>query len=143
DVGKHVGAHAPTLANRNGKIMLIFWFVVLFVIGAAVGSFLNVCVYRLPYEKSLLWPGSHCGNCYQPVRWYDNLPLVSYWLLRGRCRTCGIRFSFRYFFIELLTGLSFAGLFFLELQLNVLHLPALKDAAIQIEYRWWPPWQGL
>src|SRR4051794_14834977 len=100
--------------------MLLFWLVALFVLGAIVGSFLNVCIYRLPPEKSIFWPaGSRCGNCYQAIRWYDNLPLVSYWLLRGRCRTCGARFSMRYFFIELLTGLCFAGLFYVEVVDNI------------------------
>jgi leader peptidase (prepilin peptidase)/N-methyltransferase len=90
-----------------------------FILGAIMGSFLNVCIHRLPLEKSILWPGSRCGNCFQPIRWYDNIPLVSYWLLGGRCRTCGARFSLRYFAIELLTGLCFAGLFYLAVVENV------------------------
>src|SRR4051794_6702102 len=100
--------------------MLIFWFVTLFVIGAAVGSFLNVCVYRLPYEKSLFWPGSRCGSCLQAVAWYDNVPMLSWLLLRGRCRTCGVYFSVRYFLVELFTALLFPGLFYLEVVHNVL-----------------------
>lgn len=96
-----------------------FWLLLVFVIGAAVGSFVNVAVARLPLEKSLIWPGSRCGNCFQPVRWYDNLPLVSYWVLRGRCRVCGARFSIRYFLIELTTALGFVGLFYLEVVRNV------------------------
>ena len=75
------------------------WLIGVFVIGAVVGSFINVCVARLPLEKSILWPGSRCGKCLQPVRWYDNVPLVSYWLLRGRCRSCGERFSIQYFLV--------------------------------------------
>jgi leader peptidase (prepilin peptidase)/N-methyltransferase len=95
-------------------------------VGFIVGSFLNVCIYRLPFEKSILWPpGSHCGHCYQRIRWYDNIPLLSYWLLRGRCRTCGAAFSMRYFFIELLTGLGFLGLFYLEVVRNIHGLEAL------------------
>src|SRR4051794_16788984 len=109
--------------------MLAFCTAVVFLVGCAVGSFLNVCAYRIPYEKSVLWPGSHCGHCFQPVRWYDNIPLVSYWLLRGRCRTCGARFSVRYFLVELVTGLAFAGLFYLEVVRNVLAIPALAAAA--------------
>src|SRR5262249_34043081 len=93
-----------------------------FLVGAAVGSWVNVCVYRLPYEKSVVWPGSRCGHCYQAVRWYDNIPLVSYWVLRGRCRTCGAPFSARYFLGELFTGLLFAGLFYLEVVQNALGL---------------------
>jgi leader peptidase (prepilin peptidase)/N-methyltransferase len=103
--------------------MLPFYAAVVFLFGCAVGSFLNVCAYRIPYEKSIFWPGSHCGHCFQPVRWYDNIPLVSYWLLRGRCRVCGARFSVRYFLVELGTGLAFAGLFYLEVVRNVLKIP--------------------
>src|SRR6202049_3306266 len=88
--------------------MLVFLLVDVFVLGAIVGSFLNVCIYRLPLEKSILWPpASHCSHCLQPIRWYDNIPLLSYWLLWGHCRICGAKFSVRYFFIELLTALSF------------------------------------
>ena len=107
--------------------MLIFWFVVVFVFGAAVGSFLNVCIYRIPYEKSLLWPGSHCGSCYQPIRLWDNVPLLSYWLLGGKCRTCGAKFSIRYFFVELGTALAFIGLFYAEIVGNYMHIPYLAQ----------------
>src|SRR5262245_30280988 len=101
-------------------ILLSVWLLLVFLLGASVGSFLNVCVVRIPhYEKSVLWPGSHCFNCFQPIGWYDNLPLVSYWLLRGRCRTCKAPFSIRYFLTELFTGLGFAGLFYLEVFRNV------------------------
>jgi len=106
--------------------MLLFCLVSVFVIGAAFGSFLNVCVYRLPLEKSLLWPESRCGNCLRPIRWYDNIPLVSYWLLNGRCRDCHTPFSMRYFFVELFTALAFAGLFYLEAEVNVLGIPFVE-----------------
>ncbi|MER3416927.1 MAG: hypothetical protein C4297_12045 [Gemmataceae bacterium] len=82
-----------------------------FVLGTIVGSYLNVCIVRLPLQKSILWPGSRCAVCLQKIRWYDNVPLVSYWVLRGRCRQCRQSFSMRYFWIELLTGVLFAGLF--------------------------------
>lgn len=98
------------------EILLYVW---VFALGAAIGSFLNVCIYRLPLEKSIIWPGSRCGNCFQPIRWYDNIPLVSYWLLYGRCRRCGTNFSPRYFFIELLTALGFVALLHLEVVTNV------------------------
>ena len=100
----------------------VFVLFIIIVVGAIVGSFLNVCVYRIPREKSILWPGSHCGHCLQPIRWYDNVPLLSYWILRGRCRQCGARFSIRYFIVELVTGLGFAGLFYLEAMRNVEHV---------------------
>ena len=84
------------------------WFFPLcaFAIGACVGSFLNVVIYRVPKEESIVSPGSHCG-CGQPIKWYDNIPILSWLFLRGRARCCGRKFSFRYPFVELLT----AGLF--------------------------------
>lgn len=72
-------------------------------VGACLGSFFNVCIYRIPREVSLSFPNSHCYRCGQPVRWYDNIPLLSYWILGGRCRDCGAPFSIRYFLVELLT----------------------------------------
>jgi leader peptidase (prepilin peptidase) / N-methyltransferase len=78
-----------------------------FLFGAAVGSFLNVCIYRMPLGKSVVSPPSACPSCGKHIRWFDNIPLFSYWLLRGRCRHCGAPFSSRYFLVELLT----AGLF--------------------------------
>lgn len=78
------------------------------VLGAIVGSFLNVVIYRVPAEKSIVRPGSQCA-CGQPIKWYDNIPVFSWLLLRGRARCCGRAFSFRYPAIELLT----AGLFLL------------------------------
>jgi leader peptidase (prepilin peptidase)/N-methyltransferase len=104
----------------------------LFLMGAAFGSFINVCVFRLPYEKSLLWPSSRCGTCYKPIPRFDNIPLLGYWVRGGRCRMCGASFSIRYFIVELLTGLGFAGLFYLEVILNVHNLPVLKQNAGQI-----------
>ena len=84
------------------------WFfpVVAFVIGACVGSFLNVVIYRVPKDESIVTPGSHCG-CGQPIKFYDNIPILSWLVLRGRARCCGRAFSFRYPFVELLTGLLF------------------------------------
>ena len=104
-----------------------FWLTMVFLLGAGMGSFLNVCAHRLPYEKSVLWPGSRCPSCYQAIRWYHNLPLLSYWMLRGRCRYCGAPFSIRYFLVELFTGLAFAGLFYLEIQRNTLDIPYLAS----------------
>ncbi len=81
--------------------------VLAFVLGAAWGSFLNVCIYRLPAGKSIVFPGSHCTSCGMPVRWYDNIPILSYFLLLGHCRFCGTHFSARYAGIELLTAILF------------------------------------
>lgn len=100
-------------------MMLAYQILVVFVLGAVVGSFLNVAISRLPLEKSLLWPGSRCGHCLQPVRWYDNLPLLSYLRLGGRCRSCGSAFGMRYFLVEFTTGAVFVGLFWLEMVENI------------------------
>src|SRR5262249_58276826 len=94
---------------------------------------------RLPFERSVVWPGSHCGSCYQPIRWYDNIPLLSYWMLRGRCRICGATFSSRYFWVELATGLAWAGLFYLEVVVNVLDLPIVRARAADIAFGLVPP----
>lgn len=78
------------------------------VFGLCIGSFLNVCIHRLPREESVVSPGSHCGDCGRPIAWYDNLPVVSYLVLGGKCRACGASYSPRYLFVELLTGIVFA-----------------------------------
>ena len=79
-----------------------------FVLGAVTGSFLNVCIHRLPRGFLLHKPPSHCPFCNEPIRWYDNVPIVSYLVLGRRCRFCGIRISPRYALVEGLTGLLFA-----------------------------------
>lgn len=86
------------------------WFFPLAVglFGACIGSFLNVVIYRVPLDKSIVFPGSHCG-CGQPIHWYDNIPVFSWFLLRGRARCCGRNFSARYPSIELLTALLFVA----------------------------------
>ena len=93
-----------------------YWFlaVMSFVIGAVCGSFFNVCIYRIPASKSIAWPPSHCGSCGDFIKWYDNIPIVSYFVLGGTCRACAARFSPRYMLVELLTGLLFLGLYLLE-----------------------------
>ena len=82
----------------------------IFLMGLCVGSFLNVCIHRLPRGESIIKPGSHCGVCEKPIAWHDNIPLVSFILLRGRCRRCAAKFSARYFAVELLCGLMWLGL---------------------------------
>src|SRR4030043_593709 len=85
--------------------------VISIIFGALVGSFLNVCICRLPEEESIIWPGSHCPHCKKPIRFYDNLPLISYFLLRGKCRYCKKTISFQYPLIEGITALSSLFLF--------------------------------
>ena len=85
------------------------WVGFAFVLGLCVGSFLNVVIHRLPRDESIVHPSSHCPRCQTALRWFDNVPLVSYLWLRGRCRGCGGAISLRYPVIELVTGLLFAG----------------------------------
>ena len=77
------------------------------LMGLAIGSFLNVCIDRLPAHKSLAFPPSHCDACQKPLSPADNIPLVSYLWLRGRCRYCGARIPFRVLVVEAVTGLLF------------------------------------
>jgi leader peptidase (prepilin peptidase)/N-methyltransferase len=80
---------------------------IIFVIGLIFGSFANVCIYRLPKGKSIIFPGSFCPNCNKSIKWYDNIPLISYLILKGKCRYCKKPISFRYFIVELVTGILF------------------------------------
>ena len=89
------------------------WFIFIFVSGCCIGSFLNVVVYRLPRDKSLVIPPSACPTCGRRIAFYDNIPLVSWLLLGAKCRYCKAPISPRYFVIELLTGLVFVGVFVL------------------------------
>lgn len=79
------------------------------VIGAAIGSFLNVCIYRWPAEQSVIRPRSRCPGCERPIAWYDNIPILSWVLLRGRCRHCGTGISAQYPIIEAATALIWVG----------------------------------
>ena len=79
----------------------------IFIFGLAFGSFLNVCIYRLPLGLSVVSPGSACPNCKHPIAFYDNIPVLSWLILRGQCRQCKTKISPRYLLIELLTGLLF------------------------------------
>jgi leader peptidase (prepilin peptidase) / N-methyltransferase len=80
---------------------------IVFIFGLVFGSFANVVIYRLPKGKSIVRPGSQCPSCGKDILWYDNIPLISYILLRGRCRFCKKHISARYFLIELVTGILF------------------------------------
>jgi leader peptidase (prepilin peptidase)/N-methyltransferase len=97
------------------------WLFCLFVLGSVIGSLLNVCIYRLPREERfwvamryMVYPPSHCPRCQQRIRWYDNVPIFSWLILRGRCRNCRGTISIRYPLVELLTGLLFAAAYWCE-----------------------------
>jgi leader peptidase (prepilin peptidase)/N-methyltransferase len=110
-------------------IPTVFWVLWVFLLGLGIGSFLNVLIARLPFEKSVLWPGSHCGACLRPIRFADNLPILGYLRLRGRCRFCKSPFSSRYLWVELFTGLAFVGLYLAEVVANVHHVRPFAGVA--------------
>jgi leader peptidase (prepilin peptidase)/N-methyltransferase len=82
----------------------LFLGVIAALAGMMIGSFLNVVIYRLPKNESIVLPGSHCTSCNSAIKWYHNIPILSYFILRGKCANCGESFSFRYAFVEMLTG---------------------------------------
>lgn len=85
--------------------MQVISYAAIILFGLAIGSFLNVCIHRLPSGKSIVKPGSHCPKCGEPIRSRDNIPVLSYLLLKGRCRNCGGRISFRYPVVEVTSAL--------------------------------------
>ena len=91
-----------------------FFSAFVFFSGLCVGSFLNVCIWRIPRDESVAWPGSHCPSCNHAIAPWDNIPLLSWLILNGKCRHCKVPISPRYFLVELLTGTLFAGLWLLH-----------------------------
>ena len=89
------------------RVPFEFWALVFFVFGCMVGSFLNVCIHRLPLGMSVVSPPSHCPHCKYSIPWFLNLPMVTWLALRGKCKNCGAPISPRYFLVELLTGVAF------------------------------------
>ena len=83
----------------------------MFIFGLIIGSFLNVCIYRIPRNESISFPPSHCTSCNSRIKWYDLIPVLSYIFLKGKCRNCGKKISIRYPIIELITGALFAALY--------------------------------
>jgi len=86
-------------------------YAIIFIFGAIIGSFLNVCIYRIPRKEPVCFSWSRCPSCKAPIKWYDNIPFLSYILLIGKCRSCKARISFRYFAVELISALSVIVLF--------------------------------
>ncbi|MBD3263749.1 MAG: hypothetical protein GF375_01440 [Candidatus Omnitrophica bacterium] len=95
--------------------------VFVFIFGLCMGSFLNVCIYRLPKEKSIINPRSFCPHCSKPIKWYDNIPLLSYLFLKGRCRQCGQKIAWRYPVVEVITAVLFLFLY-VQVGFNLLFL---------------------
>ena len=90
----------------------MFYFAT-FIFGSIWGSFCNVCIYRLPNNESVIKGRSFCPSCKNQIKWYDNIPFLSFIFLRGKCRNCSNKISFQYFLVELLSGISFLAIFFL------------------------------
>ncbi|TFG49695.1 MAG: prepilin peptidase [Candidatus Brocadiia bacterium] len=104
------------------------WIVFVFAFGCCIGSFLNVVIYRLPRDKSLVKPPSSCPSCGKNIRFYDNIPLLSWLVLAGKCRFCKAPISPRYFVIELLTGLVFTAVFYLYFYRGIIEkMPPFLD----------------
>jgi len=101
----HTHQHKVAIADINWAHPL--WDAYAILIGACFGSFLNVCIYRIPMELSLSKPGSHCFSCKAPIRWFHNIPIFSYLALGGKCASCKAKYSSRYMLIELLTAFLF------------------------------------
>jgi len=102
-----MGIDAIFNAHNWSVVPFHFWSLVFFALGCIVGSFLNVCIHRLPLGMSIVTPKSHCPHCKYSIPWYLNIPLVTWLALRGRCKNCGAPISLRYFVVELLTGVAF------------------------------------
>lgn len=108
---------------------------IIFTIGLVIGSFSNVCIYRIPRNESLVWPGSHCPKCSKPIKFYDNIPLISYIILKGKCRNCGEPIPLQYPIVELATGLFYLALYlFYGLQLIALVYMMLCSVLIIISF---------
>src|SRR5215213_8477161 len=129
------------LRVREERSLLV---IVAFLFGMVVGSFLNVVIHRVPRHESIVWPASHCPHCGESIRPRDNLPLISYLLLRGRCRNCKEPISARYPAVEALTGLLFGAAAY-EFGVSLELLPALilistlfALAVIDVEHRLLP-----
>jgi leader peptidase (prepilin peptidase)/N-methyltransferase len=91
--------------------MMVYLTVLAGLFGAAIGSFLNVCIYRIPAEESIIRPASRCPQCGSPIRWHDNIPIIGWLALRGKCRDCGKDIPARYAVVEALTALVAIALF--------------------------------
>lgn len=114
--------------------MVLFWTIYAFVVGLCIGSFLNVVILRGFSGESIVLPPSHCPKCNNKLKWYDNIPLLSYLFLRGKCRFCKEHISLQYPLVELFTGLTFAGLYYKysagTINLNVIFLMAAASLCI-------------
>ncbi|WP_125152889.1 prepilin peptidase [Clostridium rectalis] len=92
--------------------MVVGKYIFTFILGIIIGSFLNVCIYRIPREENVAYPPSHCPKCFNKLKWYDLIPIISYFKLKGRCRYCNENIGVSYTIVELTTGILFVFLSF-------------------------------
>lgn len=122
---------------------------IVFIVGLFLGSFFNVCIWRFPRQISIVKPFSFCPNCNTPIKWYDNIPLLSYLFLGGRCRNCKSRISFRYPLVEIFSGALFLfsywklGISLVFFEYIVLFSFIIVTSFIDIDYRAIPGWLCL
>ncbi|MDD3116874.1 MAG: prepilin peptidase [Lentisphaerae bacterium] len=92
--------------------LMPLWYFFVFIFGCCIGSFLNVCIWRIPRGESIVTAPSHCPKCNHEIHWYENIPLVSWLALRGRCSECKNPITIRYFLVELITGILYLAIFY-------------------------------
>ncbi|MBP2032191.1 leader peptidase (prepilin peptidase)/N-methyltransferase [Clostridium algifaecis] len=102
--------------NKNTKkcgdlYMYIYYGIIIFIFGTIIGSFLNVCIYRIPLQESVVYTPSHCTSCGRKIKWYDLIPVASYIVLKGKCRYCGEKISKKYPIVEFVTGILYLMLY--------------------------------
>lgn len=127
--------------------MLEYFVIVLF--GLLLGSFFNVCIHRFPKDKSIVFPGSACPKCDTPIKWYDNIPVISFLVLGAKCRSCKAPISFRYPLVEILTAVVYCfcfykfGLTYEFFKFCFLFSMCIMVAFIDIDYRAIPGWMCI
>ncbi|HLR20453.1 MAG TPA: prepilin peptidase [Tissierellaceae bacterium] len=108
---------------------------IVFIYGLIIGSFLNVCIYRIPIQKNIAFPSSYCPKCNVHIRWYDNIPILSYLILLGQCRYCGDRISLQYPIIELLNAIIYSVLYYkFQFSLDFLFFSIISSILIIISF---------
>ncbi len=113
----------------------VLLYIFSFILGSVIGSFLNVCIYRLPRGESIVFPPSHCTSCGSGIKFYNNIPVLSFLILGGKCADCGTRISLRYPAVELLSGLVMAGLFYkFGLSLDTLFYALLVYSLVAVTF---------
>lgn len=123
----------------NLTLSYIIIYVFVFIFGACIGSFLNVCIYRLPKNESLIKRNSHCMTCGEPIKRRDLIPIVSWCILRGKCRSCGAKISARYTIVETLNALLYLWVFYHLMEFSirfVQHLSVCYSLLLSLYSSW-------